>query len=293
LKQARLIFNPASGKRKTSRALFRLLEDLKHQGIKAEPCPTSAPGHATSLAREALEKGIDLVLVWGGDGTLNEVAWGMLGSTVPLGLLPGGSVNVFAREAGIPLRARAACRILNQAELKTIPVGMAGERPFLMMVGMGLDAEVVRRLDLKFKRRFGTLAFWIRGFALLATHDFPPFTVRIDGSEHRATSLIAGKIRYYGGKYVVTPEAGLEKPSLDVMVFQGRSIFAHLRLLAGVLGRFHLKLPDVLHFHTTQLEIEAPEAIYYQLDGELGGSSSLTVGIRPQALRVLLPPSST
>ena len=290
--RARLIFNPASGRRKTSKSLVRLLDDLKIQGIKAQPSPTSAPGHATSLAREAAEGGVDVVLVWGGDGTLNEVATGLLGSSVPMALLPGGSVNVFAREVGIPLRARAACRGLVQAEPRTIPVGMVGDRPFLMMAGIGLDAEVVRGLEPGFKRRLGALAFWIRGFALLATHPFPPFTVRIEGDEVMATSLIAGKIRNYGGKYVVTPEARLEKPSLDVMIFQGRSAFAHLRLLLGILGHFHLKLPDVLHFHTTQFEVDASDSIYCQVDGELAGKAPLSVMIRPQALKMLLPPLS-
>ena len=290
--RARLIFNPASGRRKTSKALVRLLEDLKHQGIRAQPSPTSAPGHATSLAREAVERGVDVVLAWGGDGTLNEVATGLLGSPVPLGLLPGGTVNVFAREVGIPLRARAACRALAQAESRTIPVGMVGDRPFLMMAGIGLDAEVVRRLEPGFKRRLGALAFWIRGLALLVTHPFPPFTVRINGGEHMATSLIAGKIRHYGGKYVVTPEARLEKPSLDVILFQGRSAFAHLRLLFGILGHFHLKLPDVQHMHTTHLEVDASDPIYCQVDGELAGKAPLTVRVLPQALKMLLPPLS-
>jgi YegS/Rv2252/BmrU family lipid kinase len=288
-----LIFNPASGKGQSKlERVEGLVEDLRRRGIEAVPCPTHRPGHATDLSRRAIEQKVDLVIVWGGDGTLNEVASGMLGSQVPLGLLPGGSVNVFARATGIPLRLGKAMEALERAKPRPIPVGMAGGgRPFLLMAGIGLDAEVIRRLGAGFKRVAGALAFWIRGFSLLATYPFCPFLVRIGEQEYTATSAIAGKLPYYGGRYVLTPDATLDEPKLDVVIFQGRGGAAYLRYLAGVLSGLHLRFKDVQHVKTDRLEIEAEASIYHQLDGELAGSSSVEISVRPRALRVLLPDS--
>ena len=101
--QAALIYNPASGSGQPKEIqLPRLLERLHALGIDARPAPTDSPGHATELAREALRQDASLVIGWGGDGTINEIAAGMLGIETPLGVLPGGTVNVFARATGIP-----------------------------------------------------------------------------------------------------------------------------------------------------------------------------------------------
>jgi YegS/Rv2252/BmrU family lipid kinase len=290
IRRASLIYNPASGRgRGKLGRVGGLLADLRRRGIEAEPFPTTRPGHATELSRRALEQNVDLVVVWGGDGTLNEVVAGMLGSEVPLGLLPGGSVNVFARATGVPLRLGKATKALEVAKPRIIPVGMAGGRPFLLMAGVGLDAEVIRRLDPGFKRVAGVLAFWIRGFSLLATYPFSPFVVRAGGREYTATSVIAGKLPYYGGRYRITPDAAIDEPQLDVVMFQGRWGPAYLRYLAGVLVGQHLRFKDVRHVKTDRLEIEAQSSIYHQLDGELAGHSRVEISVRPCALRVLLP----
>lgn len=289
-RRARLIFNPASGRGKSKQHLLpELLEELRAVDLDAEPAPTQEPGHATALAREASEGGIDLVLVWGGDGTLNEVVAGMLGSTIPLALLPGGSVNVFARVTGIPLRWKKACRMLPHAELRSIPVGVANGRPFLLMTGVGIDAEVVLHLGLGVKQKLGALGFWLKGFAMLAAYPFSSLTVRVDAAEHLATSVIVGKTHLYGGRYVITPDARLEEPLLDVVLFRGRRGIDYLRYMVGVIGGFHLRFKDVVHIKTDQLEVSSRQPIPYQVDGELAGKVPVTVGISPHTVRFLLP----
>ncbi len=288
--KAILIYNPESGRgRRKQRRLPDLLARLKALGIEADPTPTEAAGHATELARAALQRKVPLVIVWGGDGTVNEVARGMLGSETPLGILPGGTVNVFARETGIPFSLDKACRVLVEGKPKVIPVGMAGERPFLLMAGIGIDGEVVHRLDAGWKKRLGTLAFWILGFRLLASYAFAPLKVRVDGKELEGTGVVAGNVRLYGSGYVITPEARLEEPMLDVVVFQGRSGLDYLRYLFGVAGGFHVKFKDVVHFHAERLEVLATDGQHYQLDGEPAGKVPVQLAIRPNARTVLLP----
>jgi YegS/Rv2252/BmrU family lipid kinase len=265
------------------------LEYLRRHGIEAEPFPTSHPGHATELSRLALGQNVDLVAVWGGDGTLNEAAAGMLGSQTPLGLLPGGSINVFARATGIPLQLEKASRALHTAAPRSIPVGMAGGRPFMFAAGVGLDAEVIRRLHPGLKRIAGKLAFWIRGFSLLPSYPFSPFVVRIGERGYAATSVVAGKLKYYGGRYVITPDAELDEPLLDVVMFQGRRGRDYLRYMVGVLVGSHLRFKDALHVKTDRLNIESNSSIFYQLDGELAGNGPVEISVRADGIRFLLP----
>ena len=290
MNEARLIYNPVSGPGASKEShLPSLLKVLHEQEIEAHPAPTTSPGHATELAREAVRDGVSLVIGWGGDGTINEIAAGMLGSKTPMGVLPGGTVNVFARATGIPRGSLAkACRVLREGRRVSVPVGMAGDRPFLLMAGVGIDGEVVHRLDPGFKKRFGKSAFWLLGLRLLASYPFAPLTVRADGKEIRGTGLVAGKVRIYGPGYVITPDARFDEPRLDVVVFQGRHGWDYLRYLVGVSGHFHLRFKDVLRFQTTRLDVEG-EGQYLQLDGEPAGQVPITIRVAADALTVILP----
>jgi hypothetical protein len=149
--------------------------------------------------------GFERVLGWGGDGTLNEVIRGLVGTETALGVLPGGTVNVFAREVGIPRSIEEAAETFVTGEIRRIPVGIAADRPFLLMTGVGLDAEVVRRLKTGFKHALGAAAFWLDGFRMLASYPMPTIRIRSEGREVEGSGLIAGKIRRYGPRYVITP----------------------------------------------------------------------------------------
>ena len=290
-RRAVLIFNPWAGRgRAKPKLLPRLAERLAAIGIEARPAPTEGPGHATELARQAAAEGIDLVLAWGGDGTVNEVARGLIAGPATLGILPGGTVNVWARQTGIPLDPLDACDVLARGRSATLPVGMAGGRPFLLMAGFGLDAAVVHRLNsTRLKRGLGVPAFWMEGLRQLAVYPFPTFAVRAGGREYAATTLIAGKVRSYGSGYVITPEARVEEPFLDVVLFKGRRRIDYVRYLVGVMSGSHIGFPDVVHFKAERLEVEGSSPVYCQLDGEPAGMSPMRVEVLPNALQVMLP----
>lgn len=294
-----LVFNPRSGRgRPKNELLPGVLSHLKNSGVEVDVYPTERPGHATEIAKRASAAGLDQVIAWGGDGTLNEVARGLLGSETALGVLPGGTVNVFAREVGIPRSLPEATELLLRGERTRIPVGMAGERPFLLMAGVGIDGEVAYRVKGGFKSTFGALAFWLDGFRMLASYEMTPLIIRSGEKEIVGTAVIAGKIRRYGPRYFITPEAELREPKLHVVVFQGRNRRDYLRYLFGVLAGIHLGFRDVVHFKTDDLTVEPVEnaetkrKVPYQLDGEPVGYVPVRLSIRDEALAVILPRTS-
>ncbi len=266
--------------------MLGLLERAK---IEVEVHPTEGPGHGTEVAARAAREGVERVLAWGGDGTLNEVARGLVGTETAVGVLPGGTVNVFAREVGIPRSIEAATEAFVNGEIRKIPVGLASGRPFLVMTGVGLDGEVARRVRGGFKHSLGATAFWLDGFRMLASYPMPSIRVRSDRGEIEGSGLVAGKIRRYGPAYFITPDAKLEEPLLHVVVFRGKNRRDYLRYLAGVVGGFHLRFDDVISFKTSALEVEADSSVPYQIDGEFAGHTPLDLKVRDRALSVVLP----
>jgi YegS/Rv2252/BmrU family lipid kinase len=285
-----LVFNPESGRARAKETMLgRVLPVLSRGGMKVDVRPTERPGHATEIAAQAARDGFERVLACGGDGTLNEVARGLAGTETALGILPGGTVNVFAREVGIPRAIEEAAETFVRGEVRRIPVGIASGRPFLLMAGVGLDAEVVRRLKTGFKHALGAAAFWLDGFRMLASYPMPTIRVRSEGREIEGSGLVAGKLRRYGPRYSVTPEARLEEPLLHVVVFRGRRRSDYLRYLAGILFGFHLRFDDVVSWKTNALTVEADLDVPYHIDGELAGNTPVDLQVRDRALSVVLP----
>lgn len=175
-RRAVLIYNPvARGLARRQDSLQRTIGALARQDIKAEPVLTTGPGSATAQVKRQIEAGCDLVLVAGGDGTINEAANGMLHSGIPLGILPGGTANVLAREMGMSMHADRVASRLRSMTVRNIAIGrlrvdQSAPRSFLCMAGAGLDAEVVSRLNLDLKAAAGKLAYYVSGFAQVLRH---------------------------------------------------------------------------------------------------------------------------
>jgi diacylglycerol kinase family enzyme len=206
-----------------------------------------------------------------------------------MGVLPGGTVNVFARELGIPRSIEGAVSILAHGEAAHIPVGIAGERPFLAMAGFGIDGEIAYRVKGRFKDALGATAFWLDGFRRLASYEMTPLRARSGARDLVGTGLVAGKLRRYGPRYFITPDARVEEPLLHVVLFQGTNRRDYLRYMVGVMAGIHLRFSDVKHWKASTLSVESEGRVAYQLDGEPAGFAPVTLSVRENALSVVLP----
>src|SRR3984957_15074937 len=181
-----IVFNPVAGRRRAA-LLWRVLDVLAANGIRLDLAETHRAGHAESLAREAVRGGAPMVVAAGGDGTIAEVANGLMGSGARLGVIPLGTANVLAHELALPFAPRAVAAALAFGRTRLLWPGVArgadGSRLFGQMLGVGFDAQVVHRLSLPLKRVLGKGAYVVQSLCETARYRFPPVHLRIDGVE--------------------------------------------------------------------------------------------------------------
>jgi diacylglycerol kinase (ATP) len=254
---------------------------------------------ASEIVRRAIERGADLILAAGGDGTINEVVNGMVHSDVPLGILPAGTANVLACELDIGTTLERASESIDACVRERVAVGQlsrgtddGGGRHFLLMAGAGLDAEIVYRLNLKLKDALGKVAYWLGGFANVGRR-LPEFTVEAEGREFRVSFALASRVRNYGGDLEIAPTASLLDDQFELVLFEGANSFAYLRYMLGVVIRKHQTMRGVTILRTRKASFSIPEdsRIHLQVDGEYAGLLPATVEIVPSALTLLVPPT--
>jgi diacylglycerol kinase (ATP) len=286
------IFNPASGGGHFRRDLPLIVESLGRLGWDVAERATEGEGHATLLAREALEEGVDRVVVIGGDGTVNETLNGLAGSDVPLAIVPTGTVNVLALELGLPLDPPDAVRVAAEGRATRIDLGLAGERYFALMAGVGLDADVVSRVRPAMKRALKEMAFVLQGLTTYLTSEHP--LVRIE-SEDRCTEgyfVVLGNARNYGGTFGITPLADMRDGLLDVVVLKDMGFFSVAHYWLAALLSAHLQHPKVEYFRTAAARLTVAQGdtpVLVQTDGEIAGVLPLECRVVPGALLIVTP----
>jgi YegS/Rv2252/BmrU family lipid kinase len=282
-----VIFNPAARGEKSQR--LRAFLDAK-AGPTVTLAPTRRAGDAKTLAAEAVAQGYEVVVAAGGDGTINEVVNGLGTSGVALGVLPLGTVNVFAQELGIPRDFDAAWGVIEAGEVRTIDLGCAeaqGQRRlFVQLAGVGFDAQAVRAANWELKKKLGPLSYLWAGAQVL----WEPRRVVEVMPGGRGSIVLIGNGRLYGGKLALFPEARLDDGKLDVCVFERWSGLAVTRYVLGVMQGNHTRLPDVKYFQTEQFECRCDSTpVPYELDGEDAGEAPVRFSVLPRALRVIAP----
>lgn len=293
-----IIFNPAARGEK-ARDFRDFLERI--EGNVAFK-PTWAPGAATELARSAVTEGFDNVVAAGGDGTLNEVLNGLAEAEnglrkTRLGVLPLGTVNVFAKELAIPEQAERAWETVLAGHEKTIDLayaewvedGKTRRRHFAQLAGAGLDAEAIALVDWESKRKYRQLAYVWAGIRALLRPQMK-IVARIGGTERTGELVLVGNGRFYGGKLPIFPEASLTDGKLDVCVFPDVKPWTAAWFgLWLCLGRF--QLPPPMHYlQADTLELTSTTGARFELEGDLIGPLPVRMGVRPAALRVIVPP---
>ena len=289
--KAVLIYNPAARRLqgRLSHQLQTAVNRIRSFDIEVNARPTARPNHASCLAQESLERGCDLIIACGGDGTVNEVISGMAGSRVPLMVIPAGTANVLAKEIGLPLNFVESTALLKTGLIRRIALGRVDSRPFALMAGIGVDASVLSVLNEGWKKNLGEGAFWIAALQQLFDYSFPQFEVQIEGESQHATFAVIGRAKNYGGGFQITGRADLFSEAFHVCLFQSSNRWRYLSYLWRVLRKQHYDLPDVLHLKARSVLISGSQEIQVQVDGELIGRLPQSVTIQPDALSLLIP----
>jgi YegS/Rv2252/BmrU family lipid kinase len=277
-------------------ALARAAEIFAKAGREAVLVPTTGPGTAGALARVAAEGGAALIVAAGGDGTLNEVLQGMVGSAVPLAILPGGTANVLANEMGVPGTIERAAAALAGYRPYRIAAGRVrrgdgSQRHFLLMAGAGLDARIVYEVSGPLKDRVGKLAYWVAGMRT-AGRRLEEFPVTVDGQSTSCSFALVSRVRNYGGDLQIACETSLFDDRFEVVLFAGRNTLRYLKYLAGVALRrvAGMRGVTVLRARQVALGAAADRRVYLQVDGEFAGPLPAVIEMAPDAVTLLVPP---
>jgi YegS/Rv2252/BmrU family lipid kinase len=279
-----VILNPAARSDRARRDHARVTSMMKGAVI----CTTTDKGEAKMLARNAVREGFRKIVAAGGDGTIHEVANGLAGSDATLGLLPMGTMNVFASELGLPVADLGRCwDIIRHDHTRVIDLPAANNEHFVQLAGVGLDAQVVQETSTAFKRSFGPLSYLISA-AQIAMRTPPRLIIESDDAvAGEGSFVLVGNGRHYGGRLPFFKQALIDDGRLDVLVFKQIGYLEIIRYMQDVLFSSRISSPDVEYFQTDYLRVTSDGDVPVELDGELAGNCPIEFSVGPQKLRVL------
>jgi YegS/Rv2252/BmrU family lipid kinase len=297
-----LIFNPAAGRYSVKPFIPGIVRVLSSNGWRVQVAETLNGRHTTQLAHQAALENFHAAFAIGGDGTVGQVASGLVGSQTALGVLPAGTANVWARELGLPTftwmgwnSLRENARLLAKSPICDIDVGFCNQQPFLMWTGIGLDAITVHKLEPR-KRFYKYLSvphymaatiynasFW-RGMNL---------NIWADGQKVEGHYLlaVASNIRHYmGGMAEISPQAYIDDGSMELWLFSGSNLADAFRHFFEMTAGRHLTSEYARCIHFQKLRIKSGTPFSIQMDGEpMLAGDQVEISILPRGLRVLLP----
>jgi diacylglycerol kinase (ATP) len=298
----------------------RMIGLLSERGFDAEAHATAGPDDAAQLAGAAVAAGVDIIISYGGDGTLNEVIQGMAESQTALAVWPGGTSNVVARDLGVPFDIEELADMIAAGKTRRIALGLArggsgfrvpgsefasadtseerrtrnsepgtAGRYFVMMAGIGLDASIARSVNKKLKRRMGEFAYWLSGIKHLFLWRAEPFAIEVDGRGYQGAFALIGNGRGYGGGMMMTPGARLEEPWFEVYILPPlANNFEYLRAL-GACMRGKPEVAGVSLVRGKHIKANSAHEPWVEADGEIIGPLPMTFDIVPDALSVIVP----
>jgi len=281
-----VILNPAARSEKAKRWRARVESVARGCVI----CATSRAGEAETLARNAAQEGFEKIVAAGGDGTINEVVNGLAGSNAALGLLPIGTMNVFATELGLPAHDLQLCwNIIQSENTRLVDLPSANGKYFVQLAGVGLDAQVVKETSLTLKRSFGPLSYLISAAQIAARQPPRLFLESENSSIDEGSFVLVGNGRLYGGPFPFFKQALIDDGLFDVIVFKQLGYLEIIKYLQDVFFSSEIRVPEIEYFQTRQLRVTSDSEVPVELDGELVGSCPVEFQLQERTLRVLAP----
>ena len=292
--QAVVVINPVSGPARRGSGSERIelaTRAFDKLGARVDIRLTEHPGHAHEIARDAVLRGVRVVVAWGGDGTINEVGRALAYTSTSLGIVPGGSGNGLARELGIPFDPATALEQALRLPDRVIDAGEMGGRMFFNIAGIGLDAHVASIVATRANHR-GLLPYLAAGARDLLSYRPAEYEIETEGKIIRTTAMVIAlaNSRQYGFQAVVAPTAVIDDGLLDLVVIEDRTLIGNLaRLPSLFVGGLH-KLPGVSVLQLRCATVRGNQPLLFHVDGEaVEGGAELTTRVHAGALRVRAP----
>ena len=297
-----LVYNPTAGPWDMLRPLKRLSAYLRTCGWDTELVQTQQEGDAGHYAREAAARNASVVLVAGGDGTINEVANGLKGTDTALGIVPVGTGNILAQQLHMPILSPVAPivrdigDVLLKSRVQRVDLGMINDRGFVCWAGLGLDAEIATQMEPRPRhlKRFRTLPYIFTGLVVASEYRGVRAQFRIGERVLRTRTLmaVATNIQLYAAFFQIAPEARMDDGLLDIFVFKGMNFSYALKSVVEMLGKRHRESPNVMYALARKMDVETSPAVAVHLDGDPMGYTPAHVSVAPGALRLLVPPNA-
>ncbi|HQE93845.1 MAG TPA: diacylglycerol kinase family lipid kinase [Anaerolineae bacterium] len=298
-----LIYNPVAGPWDMTRTLKRLAAYMRTWGWQMELVQTRQAGDATRYAQQAAQDHMDIVLIAGGDGTINETANGLIGTSTALGIVPVGTGNILAHQLRMPilsltapLYVREVGEALCTSRVQRVDVGNINDRHFVCWAGLGLDAEITAQIEPRprYAKRLGALTYIIAGFVVASEFRGVRSRILIEGHTFRTRALmaVASNIQLYATFFNIAPHAQMDDGLLDIFVFKGLGFSYIIRHLLHLFSGQHRHDPKVMHALGCGMQVQTTPPVAVQIDGDPFGSTPATIGIEPGELRLLVPPQA-
>lgn len=300
--QAQIIFNPMAGRFPSQTLVERAAEVFQKQGWDINLVRSASQDQFTRKIREAVDNDLDVVLVAGGDGSINKAASELLGKRTALGVLPAGTANVWAQEVGLPVLSwtnlnalEKSARMLVNGVIRTVDVGLCGGTPFLLWAGIGLDGFIVHHLEprSKLEKQFAELQYAANLAWYASRWEGMELEIWADGECIKGTYVLAlvSNIGLYAGGYAqVSPGARIDDGVMELWLFSGDSLAEIVQHVWAVISGTHQKSTKVKGVQCREINISSSAELYLQVDGDpLPAGEEVQIAIQPESLRVLIP----
>lgn len=293
MKRARLIYNPTSGREAMKRSLPEVLAKLEKAGYETSCHMTTRYGDATHAAKMAVERGYDVIIAAGGDGTIYEVINGMAEAEKPptLGIIPAGTTNDFARALHLPKSIEEAAEVIANGHTMPIDVGKMNDKYFINIAGGGSLTELTYDVPSKLKTMLGQLAYYIRGIEKLPS--FKPINVRIeyDGKlfEGEIMLFLVANTNSVGGFERLAPDASLNDGMFTLIILKKANLADLIRVVTLAIRGEHINDKNIIYAKANRIKVTAEKEMMLNLDGELGGVTPAEFVNQYRHLDVFIP----
>lgn len=278
--------------RKRFRCFREVLALLEDAGCSYDIREIAGAGDAARHVAAVQPGAVDVIAIAGGDGTINDAINGVGPETPPLGLIPLGTANVLAHEIGLGTDPRGIARALVAREWMTVVPGEVNGRRFMMMASAGFDAHVVRGVSGDLKRRIGKVVYALSALRQLIRYSSPHLEVRVDGVPVTAATVVVSRGRFYGGRFLMAPEAQLGEATLHVSLFRRRGRMAtagySAALPLGLLNRWNL----IGHLRAQSVEVSLRQGGPVQVDGDIMAALPARFGLAVVPVHLVVPPKA-